>query len=959
MARDIALRLNINGTDRAIRSINDLEQGIEELNQQLKNVDIGSEEFQRLSAELRNADSQLKTLETTFEGLEPQQQVESFVLLGEGIAGAFAAATAAIQLFGGESEDIEEAQLAITQAITIALGARAIAEGALQLRIVASTIAQKAYNLSVRAGNVLTQRFFALIAANPIGALLTAIGAVTAALLIFNNRTEDAVDVTEQLNDANDEAIKSSRARISDLRALQNVINDTTASETQRAEALRELQEVLPEIEGLTLDNKDALELLNAAIENNIELTLLQAQVEATRELLIEKNKELIDLRNESLTEEFTTIGLILRATGERIGLLSVEEIALEGLNRRKERQVELEQDINEITTQYERLLRELLERQGQQNQNLEEEEDRKKELERIQERRNKQLEKEIELIRGLGVALSIDYGTSNIQEQLDNILSTIRELQFFEDLSFDDLVESLTIAPVLESLENQAFKSFLEISAQLTDALVDPTKSFEELFEVVNNLRVEANRLVESDIIDRAQRTQLESLFVAFDNYFELLNRVPVEASDAFANLNNVLIENVNRFGELPETLDEVTKAQQEAIEAYSNLDLEEFDGLSQEQIQKLAETFVESFSQITESAALSDIELIDSLANINETIRQIFASFEPSSANAAFRQLILENTDLLARQYDVQLDLTRRFFGERQRLAENELTIQQALAEANINLEDFTREEQLAIIEAFYERQRQLREQNEIDTKSSFEFTVEGIRDTLNEFTIVAQAAVDVFRISAENQLLALEAAEEQTLANIVGTTEEAEAKRLQVQQEFAEKRRQVEKESRIASLELARIQALANIAEAITKAFTDGPVIGQVLAGVVAALGAIQVGFISEQIGQVRNLALGGLIQGSSHEMGGVDIGNGLFAEGGEAMINRDSTTRYRGLLSSINKVGGGNAIADTNVATERLSQAIAKTKDEPIRAYVLEQDITNKQSVNKRLKDLSKI
>jgi hypothetical protein len=38
-------------------------------------------------------------------------------------------------------------------------------------------------------------------------------------------------------------------------------------------------------------------------------------------------------------------------------------------------------------------------------------------------------------------------------------------------------------------------------------------------------------------------------------------------------------------------------------------------------------------------------------------------------------------------------------------------------------------------------------------------------------------------------------------------------------------------------------------------------------------------------------------------------------------------------------------------------ERLLQAIAKTRQEPIRAYVLSQEITNSQAINRRLDELS--
>jgi hypothetical protein len=38
-------------------------------------------------------------------------------------------------------------------------------------------------------------------------------------------------------------------------------------------------------------------------------------------------------------------------------------------------------------------------------------------------------------------------------------------------------------------------------------------------------------------------------------------------------------------------------------------------------------------------------------------------------------------------------------------------------------------------------------------------------------------------------------------------------------------------------------------------------------------------------------------------------------------------------------------------------ERLLQAIAKQKNEPLRAYVLGSEITNSQAINRRLEELS--
>jgi hypothetical protein len=84
---------------------------------------------------------------------------------------------------------------------------------------------------------------------------------------------------------------------------------------------------------------------------------------------------------------------------------------------------------------------------------------------------------------------------------------------------------------------------------------------------------------------------------------------------------------------------------------------------------------------------------------------------------------------------------------------------------------------------------------------------------------------------------------------------------------------------------------------------------------LAGVAAALGAVQIAAIaSQKCAQGGVLAEeGGIIQGPSHENGGVPftIGGrpGFEAEGGEAIINKRSTSMFKPLLSRINAAGGG--------------------------------------------------
>ena len=200
MAGLLNITLKINGVDTSIASIEDLEVALQSAKKELKTLQVGSEPFNKLARDIQGAESQLKTINKEIEGLEPQQKAEGFVKLGEGIVGAFAVATTALSAFGVESEDVAEAQLKAQQLITVAIGARQIAEASLQIKIVATTIAQKAQTLATQASTVATRAFFTVVAANPIGALITVLAAAAAAAYAFSQDVDEAAQAQEELN---------------------------------------------------------------------------------------------------------------------------------------------------------------------------------------------------------------------------------------------------------------------------------------------------------------------------------------------------------------------------------------------------------------------------------------------------------------------------------------------------------------------------------------------------------------------------------------------------------------------------------------------------------------------------------------------------------------------------------------------------------------------------------------
>jgi len=115
---------------------------------------------------------------------------------------------------------------------------------------------------------------------------------------------------------------------------------------------------------------------------------------------------------------------------------------------------------------------------------------------------------------------------------------------------------------------------------------------------------------------------------------------------------------------------------------------------------------------------------------------------------------------------------------------------------------------------------------------------------------------------------------------------------------EQEIAKKEKQQKK------VELAQniVQGLANTALGVTRALTWGFPLGTIYAGIIGAMGALQVGYMTAQLTKLED---GGQLKGKRHSQGGMRIeGTNIEVEGGEYVVNRESTSKNLGLIRYIN-------------------------------------------------------
>lgn len=129
-----------------------------------------------------------------------------------------------------------------------------------------------------------------------------------------------------------------------------------------------------------------------------------------------------------------------------------------------------------------------------------------------------------------------------------------------------------------------------------------------------------------------------------------------------------------------------------------------------------------------------------------------------------------------------------------------------------------------------------------------------------------------------------------------------------------EARKKKEKLEKEQKVAEFKAKKtnlanqlLQGFANTALGVTQALAQTPPASYVMAALTGAMGAIQTGIISTQMGKLK-MANGGLLDGPLHSQGGIPVGNtGVEVEGGEYVVNRRSTAEYLPLLEAINERG----------------------------------------------------
>lgn len=294
-------------TGNSLKNIDDLEKHVTTLKQKIKSVSDG-DEFDKLSKQIIEADSKLKNINKSFEGMDAEKKAGEIGKLAGGLS---AVGSAAALAFAG-NEDAEQffktfaVGLSVTQAIKGSMEAYTSATLLLKNAQAESKAVQIALNIAM--------------SANPAAIMVIAIAALTTALYLYSTNSLKAATSTELFNNAQQKTIETVGSEIVSLNNLTDVLKSENTSRYQKLNAIKELNTKYPEFLGNIDLEKITQEDLNIAIKKQTELLWLQAEAKAVTELLSEQFRKKLELEAE------ITNGVTLSIQEQVIGVQNLNQ---------------------------------------------------------------------------------------------------------------------------------------------------------------------------------------------------------------------------------------------------------------------------------------------------------------------------------------------------------------------------------------------------------------------------------------------------------------------------------------------------------------------------------------------------------------------------------------------------------------------------------------------------------
>lgn len=308
MAKNVQIDVKINTKDgtknigdlnkevnKSITTINSLQDELNDLNRVLEDTEIGSEAFETMSKRSSELKTELAEVNAELDVLDPGAFASEIGSMASGLAATATAAYALSDAFGLTNDSTEEfikkigTGMAVAQAFSGGLQGVVSMQKLLRSSTLASTLATKG-------GTIATRIFNAVVKANPIGLLVTALLAAVTAFALFNSSSKDAEKNTKAIDEAQ-ARLNKSMEQYNRLIEKRNVLEDKNTILKSNEAAIKTETKLIKLKQDLLVLRRDE----NASIED---LENIQKQIGAQELILINQRDAAAKQNRENAVEE-------------------------------------------------------------------------------------------------------------------------------------------------------------------------------------------------------------------------------------------------------------------------------------------------------------------------------------------------------------------------------------------------------------------------------------------------------------------------------------------------------------------------------------------------------------------------------------------------------------------------------------------------------------------------------
>lgn len=522
-----------------------------------------------------------------------------------------------------------------------------------------------------------------------------------------------------------------------------------------------------------------------------------------------------------------------------------------------------------------------------------------------------------------------------------------------------------------IEDKLTQGGKVYVKQEKDKIETVKDITEETEKYAKLLEEVKNKIDR--ETSVLEKSDKLRLDRVS-GIEKETQSINKLYGDERQSI--IDNALKMELDaldeKFKKEGKTEEEYLKASQLIKDNYQTylLDsekklLEQLDVYQKEDIQNVKDNYTtkEKIVQETTENILTNTKLLQIQYEKNEAIRVID---EAKGTEEEKNQAKLEVRKKYAQQ---EIDLLNKNLQEQNNIAK--LNLDQTLADTDKTIaekEQAQADYDQKVIKATQDTADKI---NEINAGVKAPLDEDKLKKSLDKIGEYVDAVVTAFNALSTTLSMIQDERSKKEEARIDGTynyeknvLENQLAENIISREQYDNKVKELEQQKEQETLALRRQEFQSNKrlnmanaviagAQAVLQALgSSPPPINFILAAIVGAASAAQFGIISSQEFQAAG---GGIVPGTGS--GNVDSVRSFLAPG-ETVINTQSSQMYPELLNSINMAGGGISLKPDLPAINKPDGELRVFGDnkinQPVRAYVVETDVTDTQKRVDRIK-----